>query len=330
MNKNPFSLYDFLGYLFPGLIALMLVIYIVYAKDKGFSIEEYFYISNFMQMLDNIFTSTSDVNGVTVRSRSINILESTTLIVVLSYIAGHIVAYVSSRFIEYFSKRLYGYPSVFLFNRKKITEWRRFHNYFIAGLNWGDRRKFNYILAFWRVIIILVLLPLSVLMIPIIGTPISKYITRPFDPFIISALKEKRKQLNTLFGIVTPKDKDSDYHHVVMDYVYLNVPNCQRKADNYVAIYGFLRAITLIACLFFNYLIVVQVFTFFECVSNEYATLEFDGSAALVLLGIFVLCNTIHVFYEILSSLYTRELYGIIDRQKSYHHKHTVVICHFC
>ena len=44
-----------------------------------------------------------------------------------------------------------------------------------------------------------------------------------------------------------------------MHYVYLNIEACQRKVDNYVAMYGFLRAMALITCFLFDYLLIDQL-----------------------------------------------------------------------
>ena len=35
MEKNPFSFYDFLGYLFPGMLTLLIVIHITYLKEPS-------------------------------------------------------------------------------------------------------------------------------------------------------------------------------------------------------------------------------------------------------------------------------------------------------
>lgn len=43
MEKNPFSFYDFLGYLFPGMLTLLIVIHITYLKEPS-SISDYFSI----------------------------------------------------------------------------------------------------------------------------------------------------------------------------------------------------------------------------------------------------------------------------------------------
>ena len=52
MEKNPFSFYDFLGYLFPGMLTLLIVIHIIYLKDTP-SICDYFSIAGFMDTVKN-------------------------------------------------------------------------------------------------------------------------------------------------------------------------------------------------------------------------------------------------------------------------------------
>ena len=91
MNKNPFSIYDFLGYLFPGLSAMLIVIYIIFLGTEA-SIEEYFSFATFL----DIFKKNMDIAW----------WQSTVIIILLSYISGHIIAYLSSVIVEDFSNRI--------------------------------------------------------------------------------------------------------------------------------------------------------------------------------------------------------------------------------
>ena len=50
MEKNPFSIYDFFGYLFPGMLTLLIIIHITFLKE-GASISDYFSIVSFMHNL---------------------------------------------------------------------------------------------------------------------------------------------------------------------------------------------------------------------------------------------------------------------------------------
>lgn len=51
MEKNPFSIYDFFGYLFPGMLTLLIIIHITFLKE-GASISDYFSIVSFMHKLN--------------------------------------------------------------------------------------------------------------------------------------------------------------------------------------------------------------------------------------------------------------------------------------
>lgn len=91
MEKNPFSFYDFLGYLFPGMLTLLIVIHITYLKEPS-SISDYFSIAGFMHTFKN--------------ELSIEWWKSTLILIILSYICGQIIAYLSSVTIEYFANKL--------------------------------------------------------------------------------------------------------------------------------------------------------------------------------------------------------------------------------
>ena len=91
MLKNPFSFYDFLGYLFPGLVCVL-----------------------FLKMIASIneaITIDSIFNHGLVSSFS---WKDTVQYTVLAYVAGHLVSYFSSLTIEPYLIWSYGYPSVFL------------------------------------------------------------------------------------------------------------------------------------------------------------------------------------------------------------------------
>ena len=82
MKKNPFSLFDFLGYLFPGALGLFLIY--------------------FISKVESIESITSLYNEV----KTIRIplsFEDTILMTIVSYVLGHLVAYISSLTVEQFS-----------------------------------------------------------------------------------------------------------------------------------------------------------------------------------------------------------------------------------
>ena len=97
------------------------------------------------------------------------------------------------------------------------------------------------------------LFPISVIFLPLNKKiSIVKFVTRPLDRYVRNSIFTKITALSEKLNISRPDvNSRADYHRIIMHYVYLNIPQCQRKTDNYIAIYGFLRAITLITCLFF-------------------------------------------------------------------------------
>ena len=78
---------------------------------------------------------------------------------------------------------------------------------------------------------------------------INGWIVRPLDGYLKNSLKVKEFRLANRLGINHPDvNQECDYHRIVMHYVYLNIPSSQRKTDNYIALYGFLRSISFVFC----------------------------------------------------------------------------------
>lgn len=95
MKQNPFSFYDFLGYMLPG-AALLYIVAFVFGVDEivaKFSLED---------------TSNSTA------SQLLSFIPA----VIFSYLLGHVLAIGSSALIEAFTNYSNGYPSEFLFDVK--------------------------------------------------------------------------------------------------------------------------------------------------------------------------------------------------------------------
>ena len=270
MNNNPFSIYDFLGYLFPGLVALMLFAY-CYMLGVTAPIEEFFKITSFTKHFSEVI--------------KIDWWEKTSIIIILSYISGHVVAYLSSCMVEYFAYRSFGYPSRFLLHSSNENDSCLIKKYFSNG---------NVGASIWKVIVLIALLPISLFFF-LFGKMlfIVQFITRPLDNCLKNSIKAKFDALKVQLNIVnSSNDEPSDYHRIMMHYVYINMPQCQRKADNYVAIYGFLRAIALIACLFFDFLFYAQIKSVIDYFSGNYeATINWKAIGILIVW--MVLCNVL-------------------------------------
>jgi len=96
-----------------------------------------------------------------------------------------------------------------------------------------------------------------------------------------------------------------DFHRVVMHFVYLHMPQSQRKTDNYIALYGFLRTITLISCLIFDYLLCQQIHTIFTIGYNGVINI----TAVVVLIVLFLICNILFMGFMKFYRRFTLENY---------------------
>lgn len=126
-KQNPFSLYDFLGYLIPGalLIYAFLIIRFINRASK-FDVD--LLIENLSRVkLENIFP-----------------------FIIAAYALGHILSYASSITIESYANWKYGYPSKYLLQSQKDRKdkkksrhsyWKKFKN------NENKRHNFIQLLA---------------------------------------------------------------------------------------------------------------------------------------------------------------------------------------
>ena len=320
MNKNPFSFYDFLGYLFPGIILLTLSVFAVALAKENAPIGEYFHISKFVSVFQEI--------------QGLKWWETTIITIILSYVAGHLVAYLSSVFVEYLANTLFRYPSYYLLHKEHVGFHSIFRRYFMFSLslrgllqtfkhlqktNWeyfphkirACLLKINWGLILYRIFILFLLLPVFLPLL-FLGTflKITNFVVRPLDDYVRDSIQRKLVHLSETLNLAIPDvNSKADYHRIVMHYVYLNIPNCQRKADNYVAIYGFLRAMTLIACLYFDYLLILQLGTL-----DIHADVNWDAMLILLLMGL--LCNVLFMGFVKFYRRFTLENYMALLTEK--------------
>ena len=241
MDKNPFSIYDFMGYLFPGIIALFFI-QLMWDGNED-SIYNILNIGNFEGI-------TKEIN------ESINI-ETSIVCIVLSYVIGHIIAYISSVTIEYFANKTFGYPSEYLMSNKEQDWFDLLSRYFldmkkedvlVNGIMKSLKSKLLSGRFWWRLIISTILSPLSFMTFTFSHlSGINNFIIRPLDDYLKNSIQEKSFKMANRLGINYPSNGiDCDYHRVIMHYVYYNLPVCQNKTDNYISLYGFLRSICFI------------------------------------------------------------------------------------
>lgn len=249
MKKNPFSIYDFMGYLFPGLTVLYILYYFYSCRWDLFQAIRVNVLCNTIDEIDNKFS-----------------FEKSVLIIIIAYIIGHLVSYVSSLTIEILSNRFFGYPSKYLLQKERPKYEQLWANYFKVKVDssWKPMKIIKSTFV-WIVylFIFLILLPIS-LTTTTIGylLNMNQFIIRPLDDYLISGIKTRQQELAKRIGLNLPEvNQECDYHRIIMHYVYLNIPACQHKVDNYIALYGFLRCMSFIFCMLFDTFFIFGIYT---------------------------------------------------------------------
>ena len=275
--KNPFSIYDFLGYLFPGLLITSLCLYLY--KDSQ-TLES-------LLQLDSL-KSIAESEGFKFS------LETSVLYVIVSYVMGHVVSYLSSVFIENFTNKVYGYPSHYLLNEDNYKYKDLWLRYFKTSASSSNKHmKFiKIILKFvLKILMAIVMLPVT-LSVFTIGylLDINHFITRSLkDEKLEKMIEDKYTSLCEYLKISEAAD-NPDFHRLIMHYVYINVQNCQPKVGNYIALYGFLRCMCFLTCLLFTGLLYKAIMTISPCS-------VFDMKLIMMLLVIYILAYILYLAF---------------------------------
>ncbi|MFZ3153301.1 hypothetical protein [Pseudomonas sp.] len=220
LKQNPFSFYDFLGYFTPGALFLYscLAAY-QHAQSQSASLES---IAN---------------------SIGLEKAEAYVPFVLLAYTFGHILSFISSVTIERYSLWAMGYPSKYLLGVKGS-------GYFSFSSNKNLRLAI-------RLLVFVIILPVS-LMDFFIGKflGLRELYAKPLDAMLANLIKDKIYALmKSKGGLKAPekhgKASDTDFFHYAYHYAVEHAPNHLPKMQNYVALYGFLRTLTLLSILFF-------------------------------------------------------------------------------
>lgn len=218
IKQNPFSVYDFLGYLIPGSLVIYAYIIIDYLKHNT-----NFNVSDFIKNFSNIK------------------LEGIFFFIILSYTIGHLISFASSITIEKYANWRYSYPSKYLLDFEHKGYWK-------SSSNWRD--------VVWRIVMIVVLFP-CVFFDWIFGQILGfkRFYKKSLDDFLKDMIISKANRLLINLGLEQLKNiekyKDGrvnnyDFHRIITHYAYENSKNHQSKMSNYVALYGFLRTLSLI------------------------------------------------------------------------------------
>lgn len=212
VKQNPFSFYDFLGYFTPGAILLFGWVLIKAHLDSSIKLED------------------------AISNAGLDKAEMYVPFILISYVIGHLLSYISSVTIERYSIWAYDYPSRFILALP-------------CNAFWDVKAKREY---FVRGFVCVLLFPIPILdFILGKGLYLRNLFAKGLDNELASIVKNKVKALIKEKGQVEKPDeydlkKDHDFFRYVYHYAVENSNNHLPKMQNYVALYGFLRTLSLI------------------------------------------------------------------------------------
>lgn len=230
MKQNPFSFYDFLGYMLPGAVLLYVVTF-VFGMDS--------------------FVSTLNLNNAS--SSTANQLLSFVPAVIGSYLLGHVLAIGSSTVIEAFTNYSNGYPSEFLFDVKP-------HAYLTSDTTSGNAG---------RIILWLLILPISLfktILKDICKITLFDQAKALPKPLRDAAFIKCKKVIKNEMGVDVSKMKiekgiDGDYLRLLYHFIFEKSERHSTKLQNYVALYGLTRNVSFVFILVFWGSIYSYIFT---------------------------------------------------------------------
>lgn len=219
-KQNPFSLYDFLGYLIPGAVSLYGALLII-----------------------GHLSPTDTALGFVTTKLSFEKAEIYIPFILLAYIVGHFLSFVSSITVERYSLWAHGYPSKYLIGIPSK-----------GYLDVGQHKKLRRVM---RVGVFALLAPISVLD-WLLGAKagMRDLYAKSLDTLLIDVLKHRIECLIDRHAQVVGrasngKEEQLDFFRYAYHYAIENAPNHVPKMQNYVALYGFLRTLTLISLVLF-------------------------------------------------------------------------------
>lgn len=218
MNQNPFSIYDFLGYLIPGGLFLYLLYFCGITLDWDVIIQ---------------------IKKTAIAQESTLSLLGYSSIVILAYIIGHAIAICSAFLVEKYMNDTLQYPSIYLF-------WE-LNNNFKDEVKKGWGRKSKYF------IIKTILCPIWFLDIFTFNKLYSRELTRELAKPLWEKLTSSYQKIFSvdLNQLKTSYALQGDLFRLAYHYSYEHSSNHQPKIQNYVALYGFCRNVCLVFLLFF-------------------------------------------------------------------------------
>jgi hypothetical protein len=214
MKQNPFSLYDFLGYLIPGAMF-------------GYS------VVGFWGLCMKDLTPAQTIH----HYLGFNRPELYIPLTIMAYVMGHVLSFLSSATVERYALRQCGYPS-----------------HYLLGLPAGAYKKTEPprpTIRLMRVGIDCFLLPISLAEQIFAKLGARELYAKPLDPLLTNLLRRKVVGLLKSEGEIDPAEfgspTDHDFFRYVYHYAVEHAPGHLPKMQNYVALYGFLRTLAFVA-----------------------------------------------------------------------------------
>lgn len=215
-KSNPFSLYDFLGYFTPGAILLYSLI------------------------LTNGFTNMElDLSKLTLDQLEFNSGWTYIPFAIMAYTTGHLLNYISSITIEKYAIWMYGYPSKYLLGTLPDDHCYMYDTDFCQKI----MRSVNFI----------ILVPISIFdIVTRCLTKMQEKYSEKLDQALIATINKK---ITNNLSVQLQQNQSLPLSSDVFRYIYHHSVeksgNHLQKMQNYVALFGFLRTITLICVVWF-------------------------------------------------------------------------------
>lgn len=249
MKQNPFSLYDFLGYLIPGSTVIYLFLIIEnWSSNDGKS------------NLETIFSSVSKYD-----------FQEIFFFIIISYSLGHLISFISSITIEKYGNWKYGYPSKTVIGYRKNSYWiekRQPEGWEQTNLLYEIDYTSRNLRNTGRFFLILILLPLFIVEL-FFGTLLNfkSFYSKGLDSYLTGVIRENvllllnSKGLSNGNSIKEGDLRNIDFNRIVHHYAFENSKEHQFRMVNYVALYGFLRNLVLAFVLSFWFYFIISLKT---------------------------------------------------------------------
>lgn len=234
MNQNPFSFYDFLGYLIPG----GLFLYLLYFVGVTYELEPAMQIVKFINTQPNAFS-----------------LLGYASLIVSSYISGHFVSILSAFFIEKYMNESLNYPSIYLF--ENISD------------KYTEKRKIDKTKKIRNFIIKVITSPIMFLDLCTFKFCYSRGLPKKLAENLWKKVSESYEH-NLGISLHKSKYLDGDLFRFAYHSAYEFSQTHQSKIQNYVALYGFCRNVCFIFLLNFWISVLALALTFFDNDTHKY------------------------------------------------------------